>query len=310
LEKEIKKNQKTSFEQMRKQRIYLILFLILPVGLWLVWLLVEKHNSIKSYFTSETLNLAKYSVKQERIQIKGIQRNLSGITFNPDTGSLFAVIDEPTGLVELSKTGRLLRRVKLNDFVDTEGICYLGANRFALVEERHRTVVFLRIDKTTRVIERLGQKSLTLAFGEYNNRGFEGIAGDRSNNRLYVVNEKKPRRIIEINEIPFDNLQPERIVVTGFNEKPPDDFDLDDFSGLHFDPGTGHLLLLSHESRQLIEISIDGRKVGSLPLTKGHAGLSRDVFQAEGVTMDENGLIYIISEPNLLYIFQPDEKID
>jgi uncharacterized protein YjiK len=38
-------------------------------------------------------------------------------------------------------------------------------------------------------------------------------------------------------------------------------------------------------------------------LKKGYSGLKDDVLKAEGITMDDDGNIYIIAEPNLFYQF-------
>lgn len=41
----------------------------------------------------------------------------------------------------------------------------------------------------------------------------------------------------------------------------------------------------------------------------GVHGLSKSIPQAEGVTIDTNDNIYIISEPNLFYVFSPTKTI-
>ncbi len=44
-----------------------------------------------------------------------------------------------------------------------------------------------------------------------------------------------------------------------------------------------------------------------LSLRAGSAGLSESIRQAEGITMDDSGTLYICSEPDLLYIFDKSE---
>ena len=82
-----------------------------------------------------------------------------------------------------------------------------------------------------------------------------------------------------------------------------------DLSSLQYDERTGHLLALSDESRLVLELNADGRPVSSLSLLGGRQGLEKSVPQAEGVAMDEQGRLYLVSEPNLFYVFekQPGE---
>ena len=80
-----------------------------------------------------------------------------------------------------------------------------------------------------------------------------------------------------------------------------------DLSSLQFDEGTGHLLALSDESRLVVELDTDGEPVSTLSLLRGMHGLKRSVPQAEGVAMDDRGVLYLVSEPNLFYVFSKDE---
>jgi len=68
------------------------------------------------------------------------------VTYNWDTGTLFVVGDGGTSVVQVSKTGQLIDSMTLapgsspqgTDFYDTEGVTYVGGDKFVLIEERYR----------------------------------------------------------------------------------------------------------------------------------------------------------------------------
>jgi len=253
---------------------------------------------------ASTLRLKKYTVLRDKTVIKGIQRGLSGIAYNWDTDSLFVVIDESPAIFELSCQGVVLRKIKIRGLEDLEGICYLGQGRFAVVEERRRNIAFLKIDPATATVERADLKIIHPATGEYDNRGFEGIAGDIENGTLFVAKEHSPRKIIKISGNDFETFNFKNIQITNLWETEPSGLGLRDFAGLHFNNTTGHLLILSDESRLVAEMTLRGIKAGALELEKGNAALSADIPKPEGITMDRNGTIFLVSEPNLLYTFE------
>ena len=79
---------------------------------------------------------------------------------------------------------------------------------------------------------------------------------------------------------------------------------LRDISGLHYDAKHERLLILSHESACIVEANKYGIETSRLLLRGGKSGLSRTIFKAEGVTLDKHDTLYVISEPNLLYVFK------
>ena len=81
-----------------------------------------------------------------------------------------------------------------------------------------------------------------------------------------------------------------------------------DLSSLQYDQHSGHLLALSDESRLVLEINSDGRPISTLSLLRGMHGLKRSVPQAEGLAMDEQGTLYLVSEPNLFYVFEKQAR--
>jgi uncharacterized protein YjiK len=243
-------------------------------------------------------------VGDERV-LTGVRNNLSGITYCSENQKLYAIINSPTQILELTTNGELLRTIDLKGFEDTEAIVHLDNDRFAVLEERRHTLLIIGIDETTTFIDRKNAFSnLHIDLKERDNLGFEGLAYDSNEQTFYIVNEKTPRQIIAIKGWNGSFLSPQQIHIQVAAQVIKNDIYLDDYSGLHFDQRTGHLLFLSDESKQLNEVSLLGEQISFMDLEQGFSGLVKDIPQAEGVTMDDNGMLYIVSEPNLFYRFE------
>ena len=63
------------------------------------------------------------------------------------------------------------------------------------------------------------------------------------------------------------------------------------------------MLLLGEESSVLYEYTPGGRLLGLMPLWADMNGLDDYIPQPEGVALDADGSLYIVSEPNLFYRF-------
>ena len=246
------------------------------------------------------LQLSRYKLTGTPITLPGVTNNASGLTFNTDTGTLFAIINNPEQLIELNTKGEILRTIALKGFEDTEGLAYLGNQQFAIIEERKRAIIIVSITSQTITLELASQRSIALPVSSANNNGFEGITTDPSSGRLYIVNEKSPRQLIQIDG--FTTNQPNLSVSMPLDleHKPMGN---KDFSGVYFNAEFQTLLLLSDESKLLTEVDLSGQINSQLRLKAGHAGLTESIPQAEGITLDNEGALYILSEPNLLYRF-------
>ncbi len=62
--------------------------------------------------------------------------------------------------------------------------------------------------------------------------------------------------------------------------------------------------MLSADSHLLLELDEKGEQVSFMTLLGGFNGLKKTIPRAEGVTMDEAGTLYMVSEPNLFYRFE------
>ena len=233
--------------------------------------------------------------------ISCLENNLSGITYSRHSKTFYIITDNPLIVYNIDKSGRCLREISLTGFDDTEGIVHLSGNRFAIVEEKEHRINIVEFNDTATSLDRTAViNSLQLNMKKPDNKGFEGVAYDEANQRIYLINEKRPKQLFAIDGI-INNSNKIRITI---DIRPlPRYLFMDDLSGLHFDAKSGHLLYLSDESNIVAEGSLDGEVISYMELRKGYSGLKDDLRQAEGITMDDEGNIYIVCEPNSFYQF-------
>jgi uncharacterized protein YjiK len=287
---------------------------LLLILLTLVYQVRTLHLDDRLYFWIQTswheteweqrsLWLPEYRVRIDAKAVPGVSDNLSGLTYDERRDQLWAVVNNPEELLALSTDGEVLARYPLSGFEDVEGITYLGDNLLLLAEERKHALVVVEVPDRPGALFREDYRALTLGLELGGNQGFEGTGYDRAGDRLFVVKEHSPRKLYEIR---------------GLKASIEGDFNLDvidreawienvfatDLSSVHYDERTGHLALLSDESKVLMELDGKGKLISFRSLLGGFAGLQDGVPQGEGMTFDDRGNLYLVSEPNLFYKFE------
>lgn len=251
------------------------------------------------------VGLPDYAVTIDARVIKGIPANVSDLTYSSATGTLFAVINNPPQVAELTTDGNPLRIIPLDGIHDPEGITHVEGKFFIFAAERNHQLVLARIDPEIAELDLSAAPRLGLGINLNGNRGFEGVAWDPAGKRLFVVQEKSPVRVLEITgfmaAVRGEGLD---LQVTEWAPGRLEEPYLRDLSSVSYDAASGHLLLLSDESRMAVEYDGNRDPVGVLPLRRGWHGLARDVPQAEGITLGPDGTLYVVSEPNLFYRYQ------
>jgi uncharacterized protein YjiK len=248
--------------------------------------------------------LPDYRATVQAQPIEGLDDDISALTYDPDRHSLFTVTNNDSQLIELSLDGQVLRRIALSGFGDPEAIEYISAGLYVITDEREQRLFQVRVDDGTTAIDAADSEQLSLGIGRNGNKGFEGLAYDSAGKRLFVAKERDPMRIYEIHGFPQANTgKPFAVHVVDHPERDAGLF-VRDLSSLQFDERSGHLLALSDESQLVLELNADGKPISSLSLRSGAQGLERGVPQAEGVAMDDDGTLYLVSEPNLFYRFE------
>lgn len=252
----------------------------------------------------QSIGLDRYRVVVEAKPVEGLDDDISALTYDPDRKTLFTVTNARSELIELSLDGRILRRVPLTGFGDPEAVEYVGPNSYVITDERQQRLIRVRLEDDTMFLDDGDAEQLSLGIGLNGNKGFEGLAYDSAGKRLFVAKERDPMLIYEVHGFPHDNPDKPYAVHVVQDRKRDARLFVRDLSSLQFDERSGHLLALSDESRLVLELDVEGRPLSTLSLRKGFQGLQATVPQAEGIAMDEAGTIYLVSEPNLFYVFK------
>ena len=246
----------------------------------------------------ESIWLPDYVADIDAKPLPGMERDeASDLAYSPRTRTLFSVMGKHPFLVELNLEGDVLRKIPLVGWANPEGVAVLEDGQIAIVDERHHDLTVVKVDATTTSLDRGDYPSHDLGDADKGNKGYEAIAWDASRQRL-IIGEERPPKLYTWSTDGRSPLQGDKQAL------PNDELDLRNLSALGVDPRTGHLLVLSADSNMLLELDEQGEQVSFMTLLGGFNGLQDTVPRAEGVAMDEQGTLYIVSEPNLFYRFR------
>jgi uncharacterized protein YjiK len=272
----------------------------------LLWHLL-KTNVIQPLYHS-SLNLNEYRVEIEAKPIHGVDDDVSGLTYNTESSTLFSVLNGDPLIIELGLDGEILRKIRVEGVRDMEGITHVDKNRYVVVDEHEQRLILLEIDDDAKVINAAIAPQISLEItSTVKNKDFEGVSWDDQNQRLLVVKERNPLSIIEVTGFVQKNDTPSTLRISSIESAGFSNIRLRDLSSITYHEASGHLLLLSDESKMAVEYDFEGRAVGALALWRGFHGLQKNVPQAEGIAIGPDGRVYIVSEPNLFYVFKPGD---
>jgi uncharacterized protein YjiK len=220
----------------------------------------------------------------------------SDVAYDPQTKTLFSVMGKNPFLVELNLQGDVLRKMPLVGWSNPEGVTVLGDGRLAIVDEREHLIAIVKVDADTRELNIADFPKYDLGPSKDQNKAFEAVTWDPGNQQL-VLGEERPPALFA--------WKGDGKVLTGDKLKLASHaLDMRNLSALAIDPRTGHMLALSADSHLLLELDKNGEQVSFITLLGGFNGLKNTIPRAEGVTMDEAGTLYMVSEPNLFYRFE------
>ncbi|HVO55938.1 MAG TPA: lamin tail domain-containing protein [Solirubrobacterales bacterium] len=242
-----------------------------------------------------------------------LAQEASAVTYDWDTDTLFVAGDGGTAIVQVSKTGALINTMTLppgsspqgTEFYDTEGLAYVGNGEFVFTEERNRTAVrFTYVPGGT--LTRAAAKTVKLGT-TIGNIGLEGVTNDPITGGYIFVKEIEPKGIFQTgidweagtatNGSPTTTestnlFDPALVPTIDFS----DVFSLANVSNLT-GPQRENLLIISQESGKVVDVNRSGVISSSLTLIRDPGNpLTIPAQTHEGVTMDNNGVLYTVNE--------------
>lgn len=236
-------------------------------------------------------------------------------------GTLFFVGDEGTGVIEVSRTGQTLSSMTFDwsntssNKHDTEALTYLGNGQLVVGEERLQDAYKFTYGASVTtgaagnvdlgVVALGGSSAKAVSFGPtIGNIGIEGISYDPRNGGFVTVKQDDPAKLSIYNAaaVTFNNSGVDAVAAISFTGPNSNSSlfglaslsDVQTLSPIDSLIGTStadNILVLSLDSRKLIEINRAGTVISSLDLSTllPHNGI-------EGLTVDQYGNIFMVAE--------------
>lgn len=261
-------------------------------------------------------NISTYALDLTAGAVSGLEA--SAVTYARDRGTLFYVGDEGTGVVEISLTGQTLGSMAFNwagtgsSKNDTEGLTYLGGGQLVVAEERLYDAY--SFSYATGGTATLANNYVSISNAVVDNNGFEGLSYDQSNGSFVTIKQQTPQDI-RAGNLTFSAtggtstmgnptiaagqlFNPALLGVTTLSDVQT----LSSFDALAGSSAADNLLIYSLGSKKLLEVDRLGNILSFLDINAALAGgnsviadiLTRNAI--EGVTVDENGTIYLVAE--------------
>ncbi len=220
----------------------------------------------------------------------------SDLAYDPQTKTLFSVMGKNPFLVELTLQGDVLRKMPLVGWSNPEGVTVLGNGLLAIVDERSHLITIVKVDADTRELNIANFPKYDLGPSKDQNKAFEGVTWDARNQQLMLGEERPPALF---------TWKGDGKVLTGDKVKLAshalDMRNLWPWPSIH---GPGTCWYCPPIPTCCWSWIKKGAQVSFIALLGGFNGLKNTIPRAEGVTMDEAGTLYMVSEPNLFYRFE------
>ena len=167
----------------------------------------------------------------------------SGLDLSLDNLSLWTVSDKRRKMYQLDLTGQILREVSIPG-VDLEGIT-IDSNEETIWVVQESLGEILQVDTLGNELQRILIPAVRDGAG-----GLEGITINPTNNHLFMLKEKDPSVLIELNT-EFETILFKRISTA------------DDYSGMDYNEAENELWIVSDQERTVYRYDLGGSILAS-----------------------------------------------
>jgi hypothetical protein len=234
----------------------------------------------------------------QRITLTAVGSDLSGITYNAETGTLFAVNNGDAKAFEVQTDGTKVAEWTLTGISDPEGISWLGGRNFAVTDENPASVYTLELlaggGAASNIVQLMS--GIVPAAGE--NLGFEGVAYLKDTG-YYMVQEMRSPAVWKLpiggHEATnlYGDLKEKGHLVLGALTRGCD--------------ATDELFYIVKEPKAIVRIALADGKV-----KEQYAGEICKMGQPEGITFYQPSggkmTMVVVGEPTDMLVFEADSS--
>jgi uncharacterized protein YjiK len=203
----------------------------------------------------------------------------SGLDLALDNMSLWTVSDKRSKIYQINLIGQILQELSVPG-TDLEGIT-LDSDGETMWVVQESLGELLQVDTNGDEIQRV-----VIAGVRDGSGGLEGITLNSINNHLFLLKEKDPSVLLELNTN-FETILYKRISTA------------QDYSGIDYNEIENELWIVSDQEKKVYRYDLSGAVLDSYPI---------NVEKAEGIAFDNvNNLIYIVSDSaDSLFVYRLD----
>jgi len=199
----------------------------------------------------------------------------SGLSINDSGTELYTVSDKTSIVYKLSTKGDVIQTFDFKGS-NVEAVATYTKNKLLLAEESTKELIVLDLKTGGSSNHKIKYKN------KDKNSGIEGVAFDNNSNTIFILNEKKPGKLIKLRN-DFSVLAK---------------YDLNfaaDYSGIFYENSSDQLWILSDQNKTVNKCTLKGGLIESYKIK---------VSQPEGIAVTDKHIYIVCDEKAKLYVYK------